>query len=80
LWGGKEPLEDFIAGLDAEPPHRVPGTAVFMAGRPDGTPPMLHHHLAHNQVLHEQAVTLTVLTEEVPRVPAAEWVTVDLLQ
>lgn len=76
LRGAKEPLEDFIDNLAAAPPHRVPGTAVFMSARPSGTPPMLHHHLAHNQVLHEKVIVLTVLTEEVPRVPAAERVTV----
>ncbi|TWJ16544.1 potassium transporter Kup [Geobacter argillaceus] len=76
LQGGKEPLEEFIDKLTAAPPHRVPGTAVFMTGSPTGTPPVLHHHLAHNQVLHEQVIILTVLTEEVPRVPASDRVTV----
>ncbi len=79
LRGGREPLEDFIERLAAASPHRVPGTAVFMTGRPTGTPPMLTHHLAHNQVLHEQVIILTVLTEEIPRVPAAERVTVSLM-
>ncbi|RII30404.1 MAG: potassium transporter Kup [Geobacter sp.] len=78
--GDKETLEDFIKTLAGAPPHRVPGTAVFMTGRPTGTPPMLYHHLAHNQVLHEQTIILTVLTEEVPRVPAAERVTVTKLE
>jgi KUP system potassium uptake protein len=76
LRGEKEILEDFRDKLAPVPPHRVPGTAVFMTSRPTGTPPMLHHHLDHNQVLHQQVVILTVLTEEVPRVPAAERVTV----
>ncbi|MSM38882.1 MAG: potassium transporter Kup [Geobacter sp.] len=75
LQGEREPLENFLATLAESPPHRVPGTAVFMTGRPVGTPPMLQHHLTHNQVLHEQVIILTVLTEEVPRVPAAERLT-----
>lgn len=78
--GEKVTLEDFIKTLAAAPPHRVPGTAVFMTGRPTGTPPMLYHHLAHNQVLHEQTIILTVLTEEIPRVPAAERVAVTKLE
>jgi KUP system potassium uptake protein len=41
---------------------------------------MLHHHLAHNQVLHEQVIVLTVLTEEVPRVPATDRVTLTMLK
>jgi KUP system potassium uptake protein len=80
LRGADERLEDFIAKLAIDPPHRVRGTAVFMSGRPSGTTPMLHHHLAHIQVLHEQVVILTVLTEEVPRVPASERVTVTGMQ
>jgi len=76
LLGVTEPLDVFIDKLLADPPHRVCGTAVFMTGRSTGTPPMLHHHLIHNQVLHEQVIILTVLTEEVPRVPATDRVTV----
>lgn len=76
LSGKEEPLEDFIDKLATAPPYRVSGTAVFMTGHPTGTPTMLYHHLRHNQVLHEQVIILTVLTEEVPRVPAAERVTV----
>lgn len=76
LSGEIEPLDVFIAKLSTDPPHRVCGSAVFMTGRPTGTPPMLHHHLTHNQVLHEQVIILSVLTEEVPRIPATDRVTV----
>ena len=65
-------LDTFLDRLDENPPVRVTGTAVFMTGRAEGTPPMLLHHLEHNQVLHEQVVLLTVVTNDVPRVPAAE--------
>ena len=47
------PLKMLLADLAAEPPIRVPGTAVFMYGTADGTPPALVHNLAHNKVLHE---------------------------
>jgi KUP system potassium uptake protein len=47
-----------------------------MYGSADGTPPALVHNLAHNKVLHEKIVFLTVITEEVPHVPRAERVTV----
>jgi KUP system potassium uptake protein len=66
------PLDEFLAGISEYPPHRVPGTAVFMTSRSTGAPPMLLHHLAHNQALHEQVILLTIVTGEVPRVPAAE--------
>lgn len=65
-------IDDFLARLSESPSHRIPGTAVFMSNRLSGTPPMLLHHLKHNQVLHKQVVLLTVLTEDTPRVAAAE--------
>jgi len=70
------PLKMLLADLAAEPPIRVPGTAVFMYGTADGTPPALVHNLVHNKVLHEKVVFLTVITEDVPHVPAEERVTV----
>src|SRR3989475_3688002 len=57
-------------------PIRVPGTAVFMYGTSDGTPPALIHNLAHNKVLHEKIVFLTVVTHDVPHVAPPERVTV----
>jgi KUP system potassium uptake protein len=65
-----EPLENFLLRFAENPPLRVPGTAVFMVKRIPGTPPQLLHHLAHNQVLHEQVILLSVVTREVPRVSA----------
>jgi KUP system potassium uptake protein len=73
------PLKMLLADLAAEPPIRVPGTAIFMYGTTDGTPPALVHNLAHNKVLHERIVFLTMITEEVPHVPDAERVTVKRL-
>jgi KUP system potassium uptake protein len=70
------PLNILMADLAADPPLRVPGVAVFMSGTRDGTPPALVHNLAHNKVLHERVVFLTVLTEEVPHVSSAERVIV----
>jgi KUP system potassium uptake protein len=70
------PLKLLLADLAAEPPIRVPGTAVFMYGNADGTPPALVHNLAHNKVLHEKIVFLTVLTEDVPHVAKVDRVAV----
>ena len=70
------PLKMLLADLAAEPPIRVPGTAVFMYGSADGTPPALVHNLAHNKVLHEKIVFLTVVTEDIPHVRSKERVTV----
>ena len=70
------PLKLLLADLAAEPPIRVPGTAVFMYGTSDGTPPALVHNLAHNKVLHEKIVFLTVVTEDVPHVSTRDRVVV----
>jgi KUP system potassium uptake protein len=70
------PLKMLLADLAAEPPIRVPGTAVFMYGTADHTPPALVHNLAHNKVLHEKVVFLTVVTQDVPHVSPRERVTI----
>jgi len=66
------PIAALLEDLEATKPNRVRGTAVFMSGNPDGTPPVLLHHLKHNQVLHRQVVLLSILPLEVPFVPKAE--------
>jgi len=69
-------LKMLLADLAAEPPLRVPGTAVFLYGTTDGTPPALVHNLTHNKVLHERVVFLTMVTQDVPHVSTAERVSV----
>jgi KUP system potassium uptake protein len=66
LRAATEPLDEFLAHIRKQKPLRVRGTAVFMTAPNLGTPPMLQHHLEHNQVLHQQVVLLTVLTDDVP--------------
>lgn len=72
-----KPFDAFFQELEATPIQRVPGRAVYMTGDPTGVPPVLLHNLAHNKVLHEEVVLLTVVTEEIPRVPAGEHIAVD---
>ncbi len=66
------PLVDLIEMLRARPPHRAPGTAVFLTSDPDVAPVALMHNLKHNKVLHEKNVILTVKTLDRPRVPETE--------
>ncbi len=73
------PLEPFLESLFATPPPRVPGTAVFLTSAPGAVPHALLHNLAHNKVLHERVVFLTVIVEDVPFVPAAERVNIEPL-
>jgi KUP system potassium uptake protein len=62
------PLKDLVEILAVRPPHRAPGTAIFLTSDPDVAPVALMHNLKHNKVLHEKNVILTVLTAETPRV------------
>jgi KUP system potassium uptake protein len=57
-----------LSGLLADElsPHRVRGTAVFLASSPVGTPMALLNNLKHNRVIHERNILLTFLTERVP--------------
>ncbi len=73
------PVQDFLASLFKYPPHRVPGTAVFMVANPDAVPHALLHNLAHNKVLHERVVFVTVAIADTPWVPFNERVTVEAL-
>ncbi|HEX7010003.1 MAG TPA: KUP/HAK/KT family potassium transporter, partial [Phycisphaeraceae bacterium] len=66
------PLERFQEAVRRDRPPRVPGTAVFMQGNPRGTPVALLHNLKHHKVLHERVVLLTVITEDIPHVPAQD--------
>jgi len=73
------PLSALLEDLEATKPHRVRGTAVFMSGNPDGTPPVLLHHLKHNQVLHRQVVLLSIIQQDVPTVPKEDQIDVQSL-
>jgi KUP system potassium uptake protein len=73
------PLARFFGELAGKPPARVPGTAVFLTAHVKGTPEVLLHHLRHNKVLHEEVVFLSIITEDVPEVDAAERTAVESL-
>ncbi len=66
------PIGDLIAMLQRRPPHRAPGTAMFLTANPDLAPVALMHNLKHNKVLHERNVLLTIETAETPRVREAD--------
>jgi KUP system potassium uptake protein len=61
------PLDRFLGELHNYPPHRVPGTAIYMTGNPDFAPMALLHNLRHFKVLHQRVVILHVKTEESPQ-------------
>ncbi|SFS33438.1 potassium transporter Kup [Brevundimonas viscosa] len=71
------PLTDLIEMLRARPPHRAPGTAIFLTSDPDIAPVALMHNLKHNKVLHEKNIILTVRTTDRPRVDPAKRVSIE---
>ena len=74
------PLSALLEDLDVTKPYRVRGTAVFMSGNSDGTPPVLLHHLKHNQVLHRQVVLLSIIPQDVPTMAKDEQIEVKELR
>ncbi|MEO7158788.1 MAG: KUP/HAK/KT family potassium transporter, partial [Vicinamibacterales bacterium] len=73
------PLEGFLTSLFRHPPHRVPGSAVFLTSSPGTTPNALLHSLKHYKVLHEQNIFLTVEFRDVPWVQPEDRVECDRL-
>jgi KUP system potassium uptake protein len=73
------PIDSLIASLESSQPHKVRGTAVFLTADPDSAPTALLHSLKHYKVLHEQNVILTIITENTPRVPVADRVSIEPL-
>ncbi|CAO3431089.1 potassium transporter Kup [Azospirillum doebereinerae] len=72
------PLDAFIRRqAKSSDIHRVKGTAVFMTSSSNIVPIALLHNLKHNQVMHERVVFVTVVVDDVPRVPAKDRVLVE---
>jgi KUP system potassium uptake protein len=61
-------LDTLMTSLAQGGALRVPGTAVYMAGNPNGTPIALLHNLKHNKVLHQNVVLLTFTATDEPHV------------
>lgn len=72
-------LTDLIDMLKARPPHRVPGTAIFLTSDSEVAPVALMHNLKHNKILHEKNIILTVDTRNIPRVHESERITIEKL-
>ncbi len=71
------PLQRFIASLSgANPPLRVPGTAIYLTTRQDIVPAALSLNLKHNGVVHEHLVFLKITTARAPKVSEEHRITV----
>ncbi len=63
-----QPIPEFLDQIKVDPPRRVAGKAVYMAGNQAGVPPALLSMLEHGKILHQQVAILTIVTENTPRV------------
>jgi KUP system potassium uptake protein len=70
-------LDWLVRKLEAKPPVRVPGTAIFLSGDIDAAPTALMHNLKHNRVIHERNIVLSIRTRDEPKVPRHERVEID---
>ena len=61
-------LDWLVRKLEAKPPHKVSGTAVFLTSTPDSAPSALLHNLKHNHMLHERNIIMSIKTADVPYV------------
>ncbi len=59
---------------------RVPGTAVFFCQLHNHVPHALIYNVTYNHVLHEQAIFINLISEDYPRVPDAERISMNLIQ
>jgi KUP system potassium uptake protein len=71
------PMTDFLAELERRKVARVPGTAIFLTRVRENAPPIIVWYVRAAHSLHEQVIALSVVTESVPYVGAAERVSVE---
>lgn len=72
------PLKDFFE-MVGDTILKVPGTAIYLSSDPYAVPTTFLHNLKHNKVLHERLVFLSIVNENVPRLPDPERTEVEVL-
>ncbi len=76
---GAMPLKGFVDSIALSDIPRVEGTGVFLTTSVDGVPNALLHNLKHNKVLHGRVVILSIVIEDIPRVPKEDYVWIENL-
>ena len=74
------PVNLLLDSLNRETVPRVPGTAVYLSGNPQGTPLALLHNLRHNRVLHERVILMTIIPTDEPHFPPDQRVQMETLE
>jgi KUP system potassium uptake protein len=77
LLSAMKPFDRFVAETVPLVKFRVPGVAVLLTGRTEGTPPALAHNLKMNKIIHEKVILLTVVTRDVARCDVAHELTIE---
>lgn len=72
-------LQEFVDKIQADPPQKVAGSAIYMTGDDWGVPVPLLHNLKHNKVLHAQIAILTIKTREIPFILKKERVVINTM-
>ncbi|HYW31039.1 MAG TPA: KUP/HAK/KT family potassium transporter, partial [Gemmatimonas sp.] len=72
-------IPELLEELQANPPVRVAGTAVYLVRNADLVPPPLLQNLRHNKVLHERVVLLAIRTEGTAYVSEATRLSMDTI-
>jgi KUP system potassium uptake protein len=76
---GAFPVKAFVESIALSDTPRVEGTGIFMTTNPDGVPNALLHNLKHNKVLHGRIIFLSIVMEDIPRVPKEDYVWIENL-
>jgi len=70
--GLRQSSKQFIAGLQRDPPLRLPGTAVVLGRMAQGVPLLLTQNIRHNRVIYDHTLLVAVNVAEIPQVADAE--------
>jgi len=66
------PVAVFLDQLADHLPAQVPGAAVYLHSRPGSVPPALLANFQYHHALQENLAVVTVIYENIPRVPPAQ--------
>jgi len=76
---GAMPMKMFVESMALSDTPRVAGTGIFMTTNPSGVPNALLHNLKHNRILHGRVIILSIVIEDIPRVPKEDYVWIENL-
>jgi KUP system potassium uptake protein len=73
-------LHSFISNIQAKPPQRIPGFAIYLTENPSRAPIALIHNIIHYQTIHEKNAILTIKYSKEAFVPEQNRVTINNIE